>query len=100
MLTSQGQSVDSDEDAAAAAALHAPSEALLRAALAQLAALTVPLEQLQQQEASTKGGNPKGVKRAAKAALEGLYALLAALQGLMSADAYLKVRMNGCQLPT
>ena len=41
---------------------------------------------------STVSGVSSGEQRARKASLEGLYSLLAALQGIMSSDAYLKVR--------
>ena len=80
----------------------------MQQALAQMHALTRPAEPqalppTQQRSgkaskasaaaaSSTVSGVSSGEQRARKASLEGLYSLLAALQGIMSSDAYLKVR--------
>ena len=84
----------------------------MQQALAQMHALTRPAEPqalppTQQRSgkaskasaaaaSSTVSGVSSGEQRARKASLEGLYSLLAALQGIMSSDAYLKVRGACC----
>ena len=83
-------------DAAAApgasSRLHAACEPIMQRALAHMQALTQPLAGLQKAEGAK--GAKATVQRACKAALEGVYALLAALQGVLPSDKYLRVSLR------